>query len=489
MELNPLLAHSLSIFLALCFCALTLYDMPRLITSWLSVRRVYGHIPCTLSLHMWQYAKKSRSAFITYIPWVLIIVGIGYMFRGIVRGDLPSAFILLVITGSVFALEQIALILVPPTILYLGTSHKDINLTMKELSKLFNYRTVTLIHPSVGFELSFFKKLRVYNYFRTQATYQWRSTVYHLMDVVPLIVFDAKYNTTFLKEEKNRIQRLNYLYKTLFVVSSLKSPHAININNELIVERYALCNSIRDFIKGLDDTELRKHRQIAFNNMLKAIPKRCRFPMTEYGLVAKAQFAAAFGRQEFLHFCKKIKPEEEQDDLIEDIPSLVSRDDELIFLRENRALEEAEILLNSVQEQLSKIPDENNDINIGNVYNKLSQIARLKGQWERAIELSEKAMGFLRLLALDSHPNDEPERHSVPNFYKISKAEMKRNAAKSEMGTAHYIMGECYMAQFRHTNDLSDRSRAIDNFNRSILFDQEVERDTKLAEKRLKALH
>lgn len=389
------------------------------------------------------------------------------MFRAIVRGDMSYDFILLNLAVLVWALEKIARIVVPPTILFLGTSNEEIIINLKEFRKISNYRTVTLIHPFVTFELSFFRQLYFYNYLRATTQYQWRSIVFHLMDVVPVIVFDVKYNTVFVEEERKRIDRCNYLYKTIFVTSTLKDPGIIHDNNVRIVERKSLSSSIRNYLKKIDDTEIRAHRQADFNNMLKVIPKKFRYPKTEYELVLKAQIMAAYGRQQFLLFCKGIQPEEDKYDLIEDIPSQVSRDDELRYLRENRALEEAEILLYSVQEELLNTPDENNDFNMGNIFNKLSQIARLRGEWEKAIRLSKEAIGYLNLLMLNP---------------------LKEYEAKHEIATTHFIMGEVYMARFRDLNEFVDLNRAISHFNRSIIFDREVSGDTSIAEKRLRSL-
>ena len=452
---------------AIIFTAMTVFAMPKLIAKWFCVRRVYGHIPWTLSRDMWQYNKKSYNSFFVYLFLIGIVVSVSAMFREIVRGDLSYDHILLNLAFLLWALEKIARIIVPPTILFLGTSNEEISINLKEFRKISNYRTVTLINPSVDFEISFFRRLSFYNYLRARTHYQWRSIVFHLMDVVPVIVFDAKCNTDFIKEERKRIERCHYLYKTIFVTSTREDPDTINDKNVRTVERRALSSSIRNYLKNIDDTQIRSHRQADFNNMLKVIPKKCRYPKTEYELVLKAQIMAAYGRQQFLRFCKGIQPEEDNYDLIEDTPSQVSRDDELRYLRESRALEEAEILLNSVQEELLENPDENNDFNMGNLCNKFAQIARIKREWEKAIKLSKEAMGHLNPLMLNPQRKDEATR---------------------EIATTHFIMGEVYMARFRDLNESVDRSRAIDNFNRSIIFDREVSGDISIAERRLRAL-
>ncbi len=445
------------------FAGNTVYAMPKLIAQWVCVKRVYGRIPWTLARDMWHYILKSHNAHVAYLLLICTLVSLSTLFRMILRGDLPQMVVPLNLVVLVWALQKTAIIVVPPTVLFLGTSNEDIYLNIKELHKISYYRTVTLINPLAGFELSFFRQLFFYNYFRTTTRYQWRSIVFHLMDVVPVIVLDAKSDTFYVEEEKKRIERFNYLYKTLVVTSSLDNSDHPQDKAARSVERSDLANSIQQYLRTMNDTEIRASRQAEFNSMLKAVPKKIRYAGSEYGLVIKAQILAAYGRQQFLHVCKGIRPGEDPGCLIEDIPSVVSHDEVLRYLNENRAFEEAELVLISVQEELLRAPDKNNCFNLGNVCNKCSQIKRLRGEWEKAISLSEEAMAYLTPM-LSGPLKDE---------------------AKREIATSHYIMGEALMARFRELNAPEDRSKAIYHFTRSILYDREVNGDTHPAEKRL----
>ncbi len=460
-------ADAINIVGTIIFAGNTVYAMPKLIAQWLCVKRVYGRIPWTLARDMWHYIFKTYNAYMAYMLLISIIVSVSMLFSMILRGDLPQTAILLNLAALVWALQKTALMVVPPTVLLLGTSNEDIYLNIKELRKLSHCRTVTLIHPLAEFEVSFFRQLFFYNYFRTTTRYQWRSIVFHLMDVVPVIVFDAKSDTVFVDEEKKRIERCNYLYKTLFVTSSLDNSDHHQDKAARSVERSALADNIQQYLKILDDTGVRTSRQADFNTMLKAVPKKIRYPGSEYGLIIKAQILAAYGRQQFLHVCKGIRPGEDPGGLIEDIPSVVSHDEGLRYLNENRALEEAELVLTSVQEELIKAPDENNCLNLGNVCNKRSQIQRLRGEWEKAISLSEEAM---------------------KNLARMLSEPLRKDQAQREIATSHYIMGEILMARFRKLKAPEDRSKAIYHFNRSILYDREVNGDTHPAEKRLREL-
>jgi tetratricopeptide (TPR) repeat protein len=199
--------------------------------------------------------------------------------------------------------------------------------------------------------------------------------------------------------------------------------------------------------------------------MRTSVPGHLWYPENVFGIVDKAKLLERFALGQFLERCKQGGLPAYSGQLFEDMPSRVSRAEELRHVREDRTLEEIEILLTSGLEVVEET-GEAAEFNKANLYNERGLLARLRCEWNQAVKEIETA---IRLF--------EP----ITRTHDVDLAAM----ASREIGTAYYNLGDVYLARFRETRNLTDRDRAKECYQLSVVHDQKGAGDTTSARKRL----
>lgn len=389
--------------------------------------------------------------------------------RAIVFRDVPQNFLLFAFSAQIFGLLRTFDVIVPPSILVLSASTStSISILANLNSELTEYRAIALLLPKERIKNDIVNKV-FFNNIRTRSIFEWRSVVFHLMDVVPLIIVNDRSGGEALNEEIDRIHRKNYLDRTIFLSNWPGLAPTEDGKYHHPDGGPAWAAILRSRLTDLADHEERKKRQSTYNEILKAVPTGCRYPTTLLKAVHKARFVQLFVSDRFLRECKGLDPRgpEASLHLLEDMPSVGRPEDELEFLRNNRGVEEVEILLRGAIKASEESDDPHRHFNIANAYNSLGIIARFTREWQKAIRLIEEAMRRLEPLTSDTDDGQ---------------------AAIQELGTAHFTLGDIYMARFRETNKDEYRSIALEHFDKSVALDQQLGLNTDAARYRLSLL-
>ncbi len=373
--------------------------------------------------------------------------------RHFVRHDPPI--------GTIFAVGALSLLLVlsleallPPSILLLSSSSAGANRLLASLNAaLPQYRTVALLRPPQSsapaqrrpFDVSQWNDMIIgsmggmeqddlrrffFNNLRTENSFAWRSVVFHLMDVVPLIVIDATENTEPIREEQARILRRGYVSRTLVVESGPNTKDSTNALRAETVDRDFLPHRARGRLRSVSDQAERQVRQREYSNMLAGIDRRVRYCSDLVLQVIKSRIIGEYETRRFICECKSISPSEAMGRRLERIPSRVGRQAEIQFLKDSRGWEEVESILNGVSDAIANESGEVAEFNRGNVENSLGAAASAQCRWDDAIRYIDKAIRRLTpLTALNSVGID----------------------AKKEIATAYFNLAEVYAG--RHFDD------------------------------------
>ncbi|MEN8131900.1 MAG: tetratricopeptide repeat protein [Pseudomonadota bacterium] len=286
--------------------------------------------------------------------------------------------------------------------------------------------------------------------------------MFHLMDVVPIIVIDAHKSTDGVVEEIERIEQRKYFDRTGYVVDD-KSAQPPSEKWET-VPRNSLPQWVREKLFYVVDEAERLKRQFEFSSMLASVPRGLREPYNVKAMVAKARCIQHAEICRFIHVCKGVLPSEAEDRLLEDIPSRVTRREELAFLRTSRGLDEVEVLLRSALEEAEAMSGPSRDFNIANSYNSLGALARVRCDWPEAERLISEAIKRLeRLRSSATHGG----------------------SAMQELATAYFNLGDVSMARYRERGTEVDRREAMARFHRSIQIDLERNGNTDVTKRRL----
>jgi tetratricopeptide (TPR) repeat protein len=424
--------------------------------SLFEVSKLYGEIPYALQTDVFRYAAYGPLAVWQSLPFALFLFGIGaFIWHGIADSWTSGlvqfgvfAFGCCLFRSMVFVRFGL-----PPAVLLLGPSGPEAERTLATLNEeLKPYRTVALIRPDQAQLQGRLRYSVLFNNFRTRDLYQWRTIVFHLMDVVPVIVI-CDGPTDPVREERARIERRGYGDRTI----STRREELADENG-----RRALRDLVAARLERVDDQEARRARQNDILRMRLIIPRYLNYPRTDAQFVHKAKLLTDVAQARFLQRCKE--PDGwTPGDLLEDIPSRVSREEELRFLHEDRMFEEVEILLRSVHGQ--QRPGSNQEFNRINLINKKGLLHRLRGEWPEAHESLDAAIRLFERMNV-------AEQASDPQVLQ-------------ELGTAYFNLGDVCLAQFRETHQEDHRKQAHYCFERSLSYDQQWGGDLSVVKRRL----
>ena len=443
-----------SLVLSLVLVIIASIGIPGLIVRWFVASRLYGGVPFSLIPQMNNYVKRCPQRAGVGITGSLSVISIVAINVYLIFGW-PIEFPIVCIAALIYFSTGTGSLLLPPSVLYLSVSSNQSTLLFTSLAnRLRHLRFLTLIRPSGEVSPTMTINLKM-NTIRTFNDVEWRSTVFHLMDVVPLIVMDKYQETPQLYEEFMRIKQKGYQARTILI----RQPTSPNDLAQLIEKQ------LREPI----DLANRLKRQDEFARMFKHIPPSLHNPNTVADCVRKARAIEYYAMCQFLKNCKKPGSHDYGSRILEDLPSKVTREEEKEYLSSCRALEEAEIILKSVLEDEEKSSEEFRDINIAIALNGIGRVERLKCNWEQAIKYLDDAIQRLKAIVVASRPDGKSMIHA-------------------ELATAHFNMGDTLMARYRDEKNDSDRQNAIRHFEKTLRIDVSLGGDQLVTKERLKAL-
>jgi hypothetical protein len=489
-----------------------LYRFARLIPRWRMAARLYGPAQWSVGVDVYQFAKFGQlgtlrwiinlGLFVALLPFIAEAVYASFEYRYMWDGGrwhwiawvvLPFAYMLV---RAAFECE----LAIPPAVLLLGPSSPELERELSALNcELPHCRTLALLRPGVA-QLAGTERWSVYaNNLRTRDLYQWRSIVFQLMDVAPLIVL-CNDVTKPVVEECRRIERREYQPRTFETTRErLADPSEHEKIMTWLTKRLSTC----------DDQEVRCERQLVFHAMRGIMPAHLRYPRTVEEFVERAAGLLKFGLYRFLKFCKQLDKPPGTVDLMEDLPSAASRAEELRFLRDDRVFEEMDILFDSVDEsvrnrgleqdsylaELAVKRDEAAQVGQGgfldtlfdgvetsvlwarqrlalkraNLAVKRGQLARYRGEWESAEKTLREAAAALVSCCV-----------TTDSFV--------ANESFCELGTTYYYLGDIALAKHRESGDPQLLVAAERNFRDSMKYDEQGGGDTSNARRRLALL-
>ena len=490
-----------------------LYRFGWLMTRWRTASQLYGPAHWSVGIDVYQFSKFGRLATLRWIGtlglFVVMLPLIGEALSASVehryvwdggRWHWAAWVTLLLAYLTVWAVVECELA-IPPAILLLGPSSPELERELSALNRqLPGCRTLGLLRPGTA-QLTGLDRWGEYaNNLRTRDLYQWRSIVFQLMDVVPVVILCDDV-TEPVVEESRRIARCGYqsrTYETTRVRMADPSEH----------ER--LKAWLAERLTTVSDQVERCERQFVFDMMRGTLPAYLRYPASVEGFVERAAGLLKLGGYRFLKLCKRIDPAQVEGGLIEDVPSAATREEELRFLRNDRVFEEMDILFDSVQESIVLRGREQDEylresaakraqfnaypgggsfltdmfdrvegavelarrrlrLKVGNLTVKRGQLARYRGEWELAERTLRQAIDELHPLSFDSDPFIKQE-------------------ALCELGTAYFYLGDIALARHRESGDQQLLGKAVTCYEASVNHDSMGDGDTSPARRRLAML-
>jgi hypothetical protein len=467
----------------------TLVHLPFQISRWHAVRRLYGRIPWSLVWQTGVYSLKNRMLriqlgallvmfLILVVPMIINFIGgdiLGLLrpFDAIPREQRIPALLIFA-----WQLERCAGYLLPPAGLLLGTA-KSVNVHLVAVlhRMLRPYRVVSLLDLKEHIFPPFVSAV-MFNNLRTANGYEWRTVVHHLMDVVPLIIFDTAVRTEYVDAELHRIERFGYEDR---VISFSTIPYGKEINAldsgiGVVVqaaERLGdeLAPQILARLERPTDIARRWKAQQNYNAMVQSVPRPVRFSSDINGMLIKARFILAWTMENYLRECKQTVPGEHSDWLLEDIPLRVTPAEDEAHLRQSRGLDEVRGIAFSALDLALQTAGPQQAFNIANAHNKVGKCARFSREWETALDhLGQAIESFSQM---SKNVNIPPG-----NLRQI----------QEELADAHFLRGEVHMARYRQTAEISDRDNAASSFRASMLLDDELGHDSSQTASRIRNL-
>jgi tetratricopeptide (TPR) repeat protein len=384
---------------------------------------------------MISYTSRSPSAHIIKYVKIFILFWIGLeLLHFAHRVPVPPRVFLIGV--GLFLFQRLLLLALPPSVLFLSSSSDIGAKQFAQLSReLWPYRAIALLRPLQSRlnteELSWFSL----GCLRTANDYEWRTIVFHLMDVTPVIVINDDPEASGLQEEWKRIRSKCYEDRTIQFDQSNPSSS---------------CRLTLQRLKNTNDQEERKRRQAEFTEMLHWLPISLRYDRSLLNLIYRYRAIGQNQYEKYLRVCKGVSPGQIRGKLLEDIPSRVTPEEENKFLLQSRAYEEIGILLTGALEDVKRYTGKNVDYNTANCLNNLGKLARQQHRWGDAYLYLQEAIAILERCPEDA----------------------------GELATSYYLLGETRMANYRLTSDGTHKDQAIKHLNQAIKIDRSIGRNS-----------
>jgi hypothetical protein len=265
-----------------------------------------------------------------------------------------------------------------------------------------------------------------------------------------------------VQEEISRLEKRSYLNRTGFFIEDGSPPPPTDKWEQVTREYLPLW--IMKRLKTQNSQAERIARQKTIDLMLAVVPKQFRTPDRVENMIIKARYIQGAEVNRFLRECKGIDPLRIGNLLLEDIPSRVSRADEIRFFQTSRSLEEVEILLLSALEEVENWTGEIKKFNTANLLSKLGIVERLRTEWKSGEKYLQNAMSILSSL-LDTS--------------------FDRKSAMIELSSVYFHLGDIALARYREKCCEAERRQAQAYYLESIRIDSLIGGDKSIAKSRL----
>lgn len=436
--------------------------LPSTINCWRAASRYYGRVRLQLARNLWTYAL--RSAYRFHLLGVIGLHGLTAMgeLRWLLKGEpYPRWLCLTVLFWSWrFVADRVC----PPVALFISSSDRRVVEAKGWLAFRFRrHRLLSFlalrehVNP-VAFQAFFGDDLRV----RSGAG--WRTPVYHLTDVTPVVVADVRYSSPAVEEEVGRLVENGLASKVRFVTNGTPPAWLTSLFGAVHSEPSCIEDGyIEKILNGPDlaahDLEHRQSLQDEYTSLFREIPLAARpdLPLREAQVTALAILDREYRR--FLRAYKGMELPELGSRLAEEIPSVVSREEEDAYLCANRALQIADAICRGIREELKEQHGAWATFHGASLDTKLGKLNRFRRRWKPALNHLRRAQRVLREMR-----NDEA-------------GEVDLRIVASELGDALFLEGEVWAVQFLDAPSEEKRSKGLICFREVLEVDQSLGRE------------
>lgn len=440
----------------------TVFGLPSTISRWRMAFRYYGRVCFHTARNLWTYALRSAHSFHLIGALVLhVFTGMGEV-RWLIKDEPYPRWLCLAVL--LWSWRLIADRICPPMALFISSSSKRAVERRGWFTFNFRrYRLLSFLAPrehvnAIAFQAHFGDDLRV------RRGPGWRIPVYHLMDVVPMVMADVCEHSRMFEKEVHTLVENGLGSKVRFLTNG-DLPTWIKAKYDT-VDLKPICIKYEDIDKVLTKTALSAHKleqrqslQDEYTYLFRAIPRAARpdLGLRDAQITALAILDREYSR--FLKAYKGVRLSELNSRLVEELPSIVSRNKEDEYLRANRALQIADGISLGRWEELQTKPGDWANLHRASLETKLGKLNRFRRHWESALDHLNAAQGVLR---------DMLNRGTGDVDFQIVAA---------ELGDALFLEGEVWTVQFLDAPTEEKRLRGLRCFREALEIDQSLNRE------------
>lgn len=447
---------------------ITLFRCIKPLRTWINTYNLYGKIPFTLVNFTFSYAIKSlgylgpikifkRTAILTLI---LFMISHSNNSLSISANNrlLISAFLSLI--ALLWQIPNVSYALIPPSLIVLGSSkNKNIFETTRKLKNKYPFlRVITFCHPFNPYrrptlnEYSDYGDI-IYSCYFISNKYEWRSTVFSILDTIPTIVIeiDEHDDSESVLEEIEWIKTNHLSTKTIRIgTQSCKVDHLLK---KIKITNYDMLESnIKKMFKN------KPHLDSCYRNLLtlhlihKNFSYRAKYPRDISEFVYKIdELIKVIYRQYLDKFDKNNQTNKRNGILLATIPTKMDLKEKTQYMQQNRIVKEAHLVIKSALEYLDKFGYDNILYNKANLYNKLGSLYLQTFNYDLANQFLKKAIEELK------------SEHCIST---------DRNELINELGTAYFHRGDIHFSLYiQHLNE-ENKDNAIKHYKKSLEYDK-----------------
>lgn len=239
----------LSVF-ELLLCAWAGFSVLTLIRRLTHAHRLFGRGLVPASRRMLRIRRDSDAPVRRWLPAFASITGIACLVllgRAPMERPVILAFIALLAQHVVLLAGEI----VPPAALFLTSSSREAaDLLVRINFALSPLRCVALLNPK---HMHFLQRNAISDNLRTRDPYLWKGIVHLLIDLVPLVIIDARSGTTAAMEEVFIMLDPRRAGKALFIIGDDGGAPALRIHGIDPVEHALRCATENELVPLLHD--------------------------------------------------------------------------------------------------------------------------------------------------------------------------------------------------------------------------------------------
>ncbi len=452
---------------------ITLVGLPVTISRWRMASRYYGRVRFHLARNLWTYILRSVHGYLLLgIIGLHVLTAMGEARCLLKHEPYPRWLCLAVLLWSWrFVADRVC----PPFALFISSS----GLRAVEEKGWFalrfqRHRLLSFLDPQehvnpVAFQAHFGDDLRV------RRGTGWRVPVYHLTDVVPVVIANVRESSPAVEEEVGRLVENGLGSKVRFLTDGelpawLKALYnALNSEPSCIKDRN-INNILNESVLAAHDLEQRQYLQDEYTSLFREIPLSAKLdlPLREAQVVALAILDREYCR--FLRAYKGVELSDLGSRLIEELPSIVSRKKEDEYLRANRALQIADSICRGIREKLESERGDWATFHGASLENKLGKINRFRRSWKPALDHLHRAQGSLR------------------KMWNAGAGEVDPRIVASELGDTLFLEGEVWAVQFFDAPTEEKRTQGLRCFREVLKIDQSHGREDPAIRQRIQFL-